>query len=359
MTVGFSRISTGLKRRWARSSSDRAVRVLARQVARYARPPHGKPVLMFNASTRLSGISLNAAYSLLTHWSLRLSGVPVVQVACGRGLSPCVLGTDRSDLRAAPPCEPCVKQSETLFTGMNVRWLEYAPDTDLQLTLKDLNLAELMCFEYGGLPLGALVLPSVRWILRRHHLQNDAGTLFLYRQYILSAWSTAQQFETLLDELDPQAVVVFNGMFYPEATARYTAQRRGLRVIAHEVGLQPFSAFFTTGDATAYPIDIPESFEMSPEQDARLDHYLEQRFQGNFQHGGRAFLARDAEFERRFLGARRSIQADRTGFYQCDLRYQPGSRQCGLRAYVRLAGYGFRCHQSPPGYLFRDPGASG
>jgi hypothetical protein len=289
MTFGFSRISTGLKRRWARSSSDRAVRMLARQVAGYARPPHGKPVLMFNASTRLSGISLNAAYSLLTHWSLRLIGVPVVQVTCRRGLSPCVLGTDRSDLRAAPPCEPCVKQSETLFTGMNVRWLEYAPDPALQVTLKDLNLADLMCFEYGGLPLGALVLPSVRWILRRHHLQDDAGTLFLYRQYILSAWSTAQQFEALLDELDPQAVVVFNGMFYPEATARYTAQRRGLRVISHEVGLQPFSAFFTTGDATAYPIDIPESFEMSPEQEARLDHYLEQRFQGNFSMAGVRF----------------------------------------------------------------------
>ena len=41
-------------------------------------------------------------------------------------------------------------------------------------------------------------------------------------------------------------------VFYPEATARYIARQRGLRVITHEVGLQPASAFFTDGEATTY-----------------------------------------------------------------------------------------------------------
>jgi hypothetical protein len=167
--------------------------------------------------------------------------------------------------------------------------LEYQEDAALEETLNGLELEDLMCFEHAGLPLGALVLPSLRWILRCHHLLPDAMTLLLLRRYILSAWSTAHEFEALIDELDPQAVVVFNGMFYPEAIARYIAQQRGLRVASHEVGLQPFSAFFTTGDATAYPIDIPASFEMSSEQDARLDGYLEQRLQGNFSMAGVRF----------------------------------------------------------------------
>ncbi len=63
----------------------------------------------------------------------------------------------------------------------------------------------------------------------------------------------------LLDETQPRAVIVFNGQFFPEATARYIAQKRGIRVITHEVGLQPASAFFTDGEATAYPIHIPMS----------------------------------------------------------------------------------------------------
>jgi hypothetical protein len=100
---------------------------------------------------------------------------------------------------------------------------------------------------------------------------------------------------------------VFNGQFFPEATARLVAQQRGLRVITHEVGLQPASAFFTDGDATAYPLHIPDQFELSPAQDARLDAYLEKRFQGQFSMAGirfwpsmrgldQAFLAKAARF---------------------------------------------------------------
>jgi hypothetical protein len=84
-------------------------------------------------------------------------------------------------------------------------------------------------------------------------------------------------------------VVVFNGQFFPEATARWLAQSRGIPSYAHEVGLQPFSAFFTSGEPTAYPIDIPDEFELNEEQNACLDAYLEKRFQGNFTMAGIKF----------------------------------------------------------------------
>ena len=49
------------------------------------------------------------------------------------------------------------------------------------------------------LPLGRLVLPAIRWVLRRHTLQDDEPTRSLYRKYILSADHVAQEFSTLLD----------------------------------------------------------------------------------------------------------------------------------------------------------------
>jgi hypothetical protein len=55
------------------------------------------------------------------------------------------------------------------------------------------------------------------------------------------------------------------------------------------VGLQPVTAFFTDGESTAYPIHIPESFELNEAQNARLDAYLEKRFQGNFSMAGVKF----------------------------------------------------------------------
>ena len=266
---------------------------------------------MFNASTRLEAVSLNAGFSLLTAWSLRLAGIPVVHFACRAGLSRCVLGTNRDNPAVEPPCARCVRQSQHLYRGAQVRWLLPEQDPALQARLAGLNLADLMQMEVDGLALGQLVLPSMRWVLRRHHLLDDDATRALYRHYLLSAWRVAQQFGRLLDEVNAQAVVVFNGMFYPEATARAVAWQRGLRVISHEVGLQPFTGYFTNGDATAYPIDIPESFELSTQQAERLDAYLEQRFRGNFSMAGIRFWPEmrslSEEFLQRLAGYRQVV----------------------------------------------------
>jgi hypothetical protein len=132
-------------------------------------------------------------------------------------------------------------------------------------------------------------------------LNDDEPTRYLLREYIISAWNVAREFSRFLDETHPQAVVVFNGQFYPEATARYIAKQRGLRVITHEVGLQPATAFFTEGEATAYPIHIPDEFELNDEQNAKLDAYLAKRFQGDFTMAGIKFWADMKGLDESFL----------------------------------------------------------
>ena len=99
----------------------------------------------------------------------------------------------------------------------------------------------------------------------------------------------ARQFAALLEREKPQAVLVFNGQFFPEATARWVAQQYEIPVITHEVGLRPFTAFFTPGEATAYPLHVPEAFELDERQNARLDEYLSQRFKGQFSMAGVRF----------------------------------------------------------------------
>jgi hypothetical protein len=106
---------------------------------------------------------------------------------------------------------------------------------------------------------------------------------------MLSAYRIACEFNNFLKRVDPACVLIFNGIMYPEAAARWIANQRGTRVITHEVSFQPFSAFFTEGDATAYPIPIPEEFELNAEQNALIDHYLEERFQGQFTMAGIRF----------------------------------------------------------------------
>lgn len=291
-----------LQIRPARQAINRQIRQMAAQVAQAAPDPDdGKVIISFNASTRITGLSLNAAFALLTGWSLRLQGARVVNVVCRRGMAQCVLGTRTDDVLREPPCKQCLKQSEVIYAQSEGVELDYRPDADLAAQVSALSLAELQSFTYQEIPLGALCLPSVRWILRRHHLVDDEPATHLYRNYILSAWSIAQEFEQLLRDVNPLAVMVFNGMQFPEATARWVAWQRGIPVYSHEVGLAPASAFFTPGEATAYPVEIPEDFQLTPEMDRKLDAYLSKRFKGNFSMAGVQFWPEMSGLDQDFI----------------------------------------------------------
>ncbi|MCC6567848.1 MAG: hypothetical protein IT315_01280 [Anaerolineales bacterium] len=278
-------------------------------VSRNSPPPSGAPVVFFKASTGIDDLSWNSGFHLLASWALRLKGVPVAYFACNSGMSKCVLGTNRDDPHKEMPCKTCVAQSRALYTGLRsddfsrpqtatevattsrVNWFAFERNSYLVSRIQSLSVPELAILHFQNIPLGPLCLPGLRWILRIHHLNDDENTRYLLREYILSAWNVAQKFDKFLDETNPRAVIVFNGQFFPEATARYVAQKRGIRVITHEVGLQPASAFFTDGEATAYPIHIPDEFELNDEQNAKLDAYLAKRFQGDFTMAGIKFWA--------------------------------------------------------------------
>jgi hypothetical protein len=294
------------------------LRRMANQVASHSPDTAGhEPVVIFNASARLTGLSQNAAFSLLTAWSLRLSGVPVVHFVCKSGMSHCVQGTNRQDYTTPPPCSACIAQSRQLYRGAQVRWFSYERDEDLSSKLEGLDIGQLSDFTYSMpeeaaasqensdgvrlIPLGKLVLPSIRWALRCHHLPDDPPTRYLYREYILSAYQVARQFGALLEEVKPGLALIFNGIMYPEAAARWVAQQRDVPVVTHEVGFQPFSAFFSRGQATAYPIHIPDDFELDQAQNARLDAYLENRFKGNFSMAGIRFWPEIKGLDEAFL----------------------------------------------------------
>jgi hypothetical protein len=316
-----------IKRGFVRRFNNLKIANMARQVAKHEPTPNGAPVVFFKASTGIDDLSWNSGFHLLASWGFRLQGIPVVYFACNAGMSKCVLGTNRENVHKEPPCKSCVYQSKTLYTDANPHWFKFERDKKLERALENLSVDELSKFEYViasreaakqsprnegiasvqsaplamTLPLGSLCLPGLRWILRVHNLNDDESTRYLFREYILSAWNVAQKFSKFLDETNPRAVIVFNGQFFPEATARYIAMKRGIRVITHEVGLQPASAFFTDGEATAYPIHIPDEFELNDKQNAKLDAYLAKRFQGDFTMAGIKFWADMKGLDESFL----------------------------------------------------------
>ena len=147
---------------------------LALAVSRRPTDTKDAPVIFFNASTRIRGHSLNAAFSLLTSWALRLQGIPVVHFVCNRGMSLCLQGTDQDDVHAPMPCDLCLRQSFVNFAGSNRVNFGFHRDMELASRLQPLDIAGLMAYEHPFedtvIPIGALVLPSVRWRLRRFTL---------------------------------------------------------------------------------------------------------------------------------------------------------------------------------------------
>src|SRR3989337_3957392 len=151
---------------------------LTRKISGKARPQPGVPrVPFFNASPRLTGLSLNAAFAYLTACGLQLAGAPVVYFGCHAGMSRCVLGTDRDDHNKPPPCSSCINQAEGLFSHSPTYWFKHYQDKDLAHALHNLNLEELCAFEWPirfpqgseeTLPLGGLTVPYLRWALSRH-----------------------------------------------------------------------------------------------------------------------------------------------------------------------------------------------
>ena len=289
------------KRMFVRQVDARRIRKVVRNLNIQKKDAGKKPVILFNASTRLEGMSQNAGFSLITSWALRMSGTRVIHFVCKSGMKKCVLGTNKDDADKSPPCRRCIQQSRNMYWNSEIIWYDYQPDLDLAKQINNLDLSELTAFEYDGYPLGEIVLPSLRWILRRHHLEDNATNRQFYREYILSAWNIAKKFSELIETVKPEAVVVFNGMFYPEAMAKIIARNAGIRTITHEVSLQPLSAFFTYGEATAYPIDIPDSFHLSTNQNAILDDYLDRRFQGDFSMAGVRFWPEIKRVSQEFL----------------------------------------------------------
>ena len=264
-----------------------------------------KPVIFFNASTRIRGHSLNAAFSLLASWAVRLQGAPVIHFVCQAGMSRCLQGTNQDNANQSMPCRKCLSQSRANFAASNTCYFTYQRDLQLAAALEKLNLESLLQyerpFEDGKIPLGALVLASVRWRLRRLTLVDDEPTRFLTREFILSAWNVVVEFDRLLERTKPQAVVLFNGQTSPEAAVYWLAEKRNVRDITHEVSMYPLSGFFTAGQATALPMQIAQDFELTTEQNTRLDELMQTRFQGKFSMAGIRFFPEIKGLDEAFL----------------------------------------------------------
>lgn len=247
-----------------------------------------RPVILFVASAHIKHFGLGAAGGLISSWALRLAGVPVIYFICQRGLTQCVLGSNRVGVVAPPPCKDCVDHRNEIYPSqLTHKFAQVSDDTVLRAELNTLPWEELICFTKDGVEFGKLCLPSLRWVQRRFNLIPDDFTRYMLTEYILSSVHLAKEFSALIDQTKPQAVISMNGTHFPEAVVREIALAHGIHAITFESGLRGDTLFFTNGIATEYPIHIPSDFVMGTKENETLDVYLNERSKGEFSIAGR------------------------------------------------------------------------
>ena len=242
-----------------------------------------KPILFFNATSGPAMLGFASTAGLIISWALRLSGHRVIHLVCRKGLRRCIQGTNRYELNKPMPCETCYAIKNKMFP-QDLRWyLETKSEAPSALIpLGSYSLDDLTNFVYQGIKIGELCTSSVRWTLRRHRLDSDPRSTRLLREYIRGGMNIVDTLPRLLQEQELHSMVVFNGVFYPEAIAREVALQKGLPVVAYEISIPGLKVFLSHGVAAGGGlITIPEDFQMSAAQEADFDRYMSQRIRGN------------------------------------------------------------------------------
>ncbi|HEY6396042.1 MAG TPA: hypothetical protein VIX82_01180 [Solirubrobacteraceae bacterium] len=251
--------------------------------------PSGGPRVLFLS---LRGWSTHLMLEALFAHAARLRGAEPVFFSCGGRLPIC----DAANAHSAPPM-PCISCKEYAVEGLRSAGFEpllldglvdIRAETSAARTRIDglHTVAEMQEFQDGDLPLGELVRLAVLWFLARGTLPDDAEVHRTYRNLLVSGQVLHRGFESLLDRVQPERIVLLNGLLLGERILGALAARRGIPVVSYERGYLVDTVVVTPGaNACDYLVD-DETWRSAAEQpltleeNNELDSYLDARSRG-------------------------------------------------------------------------------
>ena len=220
--------------------------------------------------------------------ALRLRGADVHTITCGGGLGIC----DRVNAWEAPPvpCRTCTKYVADALDAHRIPTVSLrtgweADDPGDWPELDELSLADLIDVEADGLPLGELTRIPVSWFLLRASLDDDPLAPSTWRGFLRSARRVARGVRAALDRLQPDVVVLLNGLFMFDAVAWAVCRERGIDVVTYERGFIKETLLFRRNEVAALTRldDIWPHYAdrpLTPEQDDTVTKYLDDRRHG-------------------------------------------------------------------------------
>lgn len=278
---------------YARKAAEAALRaawiapefVAARRLRSQAPPSStdGPHVLMLSPRDWVEHVQNQAMLSQ----ALRLRGARVTFATCGGGLAIC----DRANTYEAPPmpCRSCRHYTRGAiaahgFPGVRLSDFGDWSDPDPWEELDSIGVADLADVEWNGLPLGRLVDIPVKWFLCAAHVDDDPLIGHVRRSFVRSARTIAAAVDELLEEVNPDVVVLLSGLFLFEAITWEICKRRGIDAVSYERAFRKNTMVYDRDTpAGRYVFDAQWTEQDRPltvAEDIELDDYLTRRRHG-------------------------------------------------------------------------------
>lgn len=188
--------------------------------------------------------TLHGQWEMTILQGLKQRGAEVEYVLCDGLYSDCDVFWESTTPRPANACAICQAGVTRLVAdmGMDFRWLgRYLTPGEgrtARAWADALPEHELLTAAYGDWPIADWVRLSVQSHLRRSELDlADAPVRRALRSYLFSGLVAAFALDRLLDESDPDVLLLFNGRQSSTRVALELARARGLRTIVHERGV--------------------------------------------------------------------------------------------------------------------------
>jgi hypothetical protein len=226
-------------------------------------------------------------YEAVIAQALRLRGAQVHHLTCGGGLEIC----DRANTYEAPPM-PCRSCSKYVHAALDAHGLDRSAMADgweadpSWPELDELAAPDLLGVEHAGLPLGSIVDIPLKWFLLAADLGQEPLAGHYHRAFLRSARQIARGIGAALDRIQPDVLLLLNGLFLFEGIAWALAKQRGIDVVTYERAFLKETLVFSRGVPAGF-YDFGDEWDperpLADAEAAALDEYLAQR------RGGEAF----------------------------------------------------------------------
>ncbi len=229
--------------------------------------------------------------------ALRLRGADARAVVCDSALCACEFtGVIQFspwqrflDCKTLPSCEKCFAHHSSVesFGIPVVRLGSYVqrPGPEQESVTSHLTLKDIFSYRADGIDYGEQIRTASHRFFLAGRLENDEQTLLTARRYLAQALSFAAGLEKMIDDIKPAVLLAYQGIYLIGGVACEVARKKGVRVVVWGSVYRKNAIMLSHGQTYHHelrlePCDPWENDDLTPEQNRRLDEYINQRRAG-------------------------------------------------------------------------------